>query len=453
MELLNKDKKGIKNAVNICRFVLAAVMMLSGFLKAADPVGAMYKLGEYAATFSIDGLTDSWLLAIAIAQSAFEFLLGLYLLVGIYRRAVPWLLLISMSLFVPLSLYLWINGSISDCGCFGESVTISNRATFLKNILLLGLAIVVFRGRRQVVRRISERTRWLFIELSLAYIFAMQAVSIWHLPLIDNGTYAVGENLRAKVDFVPDEFEYQNIYQRDGEEAVFAADSIPGEEWEFVEERAVLVKQGRAPKIENFSILDWEYDIEIADELLADTAYVCFIAIESVEDASMTHVDKINDLYDHCLANGIRFCAATSSGDDAIALWRKRTGAEYPLYWADGMLLRSMIRSNPGLLLLNDGVIVGKWNVSDIPDLEELEASPTLMPDAVASPHGAAESWHFWVVLLIVGVPLLLSLDVLLVRLARRRLQRKIARQQTEEAKKAGDENFETSDINKNTNL
>lgn len=421
MALLIKNKKNIKTIVNICRFMLAVVMVLSGFLKAADPVGSMYKLGEYASIFSVDGITDGWLLSIAIVQSAFEFLLGLYLLVGIYRRAVPWLLLISMSLFVPLSLYLWINGSISDCGCFGESVTISNRATFFKNVVLLAMAVVVFRGRRQVVHRVGERTRWLFVLLSFVYIFAMQAVAVWHLPLIDSGTYATGENLREKVGFVPDEYEYQYIYQRGDEEIVLAADTIPDEDWEVVEVRPVLVKQGSAPKIENFSILDWEYDVEIADELLADTGYVCFIAIEKVEEASMTHVDKINDLYDHCVANGIRFCAATASVDDEIVLWRKRTGAEYPLYFADEVLLHSMIRSNPGLLLFKDGVIVGKWNVSDIPDVEELEVSPTLMPDAVEVPHGASENWRFWVILLVAGVVLLVSLDVMLVRISKKK--------------------------------
>ena len=427
MALLNKDKKSIKSLVNICRLLLAVVMMLSGFLKAADPIGSMYKLGEYAEIFSVGGISDTWLLAFAIAQSAFEFLLGLYLFVGIYRRVIPWLMLISMSVFVPLSLYLWINGSISDCGCFGEAVAISNRATFIKNIVLLALAVVVFCGRRFFVRRISQKTRWLFVLLSLVYVFAMQAVSIWHLPLIDTGTYATGENIRAKVSYIPDEYEYLNIYQRGDEEMVLGADSIPGDDWERVGARPVLVKQGTEPEIANFSVVDWEYDIEIADSLLADTGYVCFIAIEKVEEASLTHVDKINDLYDHCSANGIRFCAATASGDDEILLWRKRTGAEYPLYFADTLLLRSMIRSNPGLLLLKDGVVVGKWNVSDIPDIEELEASPTLMPDSVAVPHGKAENWLFWVVLLVVGMAVMFALDMFMMYFARRKSRKKSA--------------------------
>lgn len=457
MVLLNKDKKSIRSIITVCRILLAVVMMLSGFLKAADPVGAMYKLKEYTVIMSIGGLSDAWLLAIAVAQSAFEFLLGLFLLVGIYRRVVPWLLLIAMSFFMPLSLYLWLNGSIDDCGCFGETVTVSNRTTFIKNIVLLLLAIVVFCGRRLMERRISKKSRWLFVLLSFIYIFAMQAVSIMHLPLIDTGVYATGEDLRAKVSSVPDEYEYLSIYQRGEEEIVLPADSVPGADWERVGVRPVLVKQGIAPQIKNFSIIDWEWDIEIADELIADTGYVCLVVIEKVENASMTHVDKINDLYDHCQANSISFCAATASGDDEIALWCKRTGAEYPLYWADEMLLRSMIRSNPGLLLLKDGVIVGKWNVSDIPDIEKLAASPTLMPDAVPDSHGKAEGWLFWVALLFAGLMLMVSFDFLWVYLARKKSlkngveeQKSVAENIVVETEK---ENTESSDINKNINL
>lgn len=389
-------------------------MIVSGFLKAADPIGAMYKLQEYASILSLDGISDSWLLAIAVAQSAFEFLLGLSLLVGIYRSFIPWLSLVAMSVFMPLSLYLWLNGSMSDCGCFGEAVIISNKVTFIKNLLLLVFAIVVFWGRRQIVYRISARCRWILVLFLLVYIFAMQAVSIWHLPLIDTGPYAVGENIRAKVSFTPDEYEYLSIYRKGKEEVVLPADSIPGNDWERVGVRPVLVKPGTTPEIANFSIVDWEWDIEYADLLLADTGYVCFIAIEKVEKASMTHVDKINDLYDYCNSKGIRFCAATASIDDEIVMWRKRTGAEYPLYFAEETLLRSMIRSNPGLLLFKDGVIVDKWNVSDIPDVEELAMSPTLMPDAVKVPHGQAESWQFWVVLLLMVLVFIVLLDVLL---------------------------------------
>ena len=365
--------------VNVCRWLLALVMMLSGLLKAVDPVGAVYKLQEYAAAFSLSAISDDWLLAVAIAQAAVEFLLGLYLFVGIYRRVAPFVALLAMLLFTPLSLYLWISGAVSDCGCFGESVALSNGATLLKNILLLFFAVVVFMGRSLFILKQSSKVRWAVVLFSLCYIFGLQSFCLSHLPLIDFGSYAVGNNLRSMVAVVPEQGE----------------------------------ADGKTERVE-FSIIDWESDTELADELLADTGYVCIVPVESVEAASVTHIDKINDLYDYCTANDIRFCAVSSSGEEEVFLWAKRTGAEYPMYWADEAMLRSMLRSNPGLVLLKDGVIVGKWAAADIPSVEELEKSPTLMPDAVAPSYGELRHLPFWLLLLGCVLFLFMFLDALI---------------------------------------
>lgn len=382
MVLPSRNKRSYIVFVNVCRWLLALVMMLSGFLKAVDPVGSMYKLQEYASVFSLSYIYDDWLQAAAVAQAAVEFLIGLYLLVGIYRCVVPLMALVAMLLFTPISLYLWADGAVSDCGCFGESITMSNRATFIKNVILLVIAVVAFKGRRAFVRNMSCRTRWILVLFSAVYIFAMQAVAINHLPLVDYGSYAVGSDLRSKVGPAPD---------------------------------------GGIPEIDNFSIIDWGSDVEMADELLADTGYVCIVPIESVETASVTHIDRINDLYEYCTANGIRFCAASSSGEDGLSLWVKRTGAEYPVYWADGAMMRSMVRSNPGLVMLKNGVIVGKWAAADIPGGEEIENSSLPMFDTMNLSKGKEGVWIFWVIVLVGTLVLLSMLDVALSAVGKRK--------------------------------
>lgn len=377
MVLPSRDKRSYIVFVNVCRWLLALVMMLSGFLKAVDPVAGMYKLQEYASAFSLTGISADWLQAAAVAQAAAEFLVGLYLLVGIYRCVVPLLALVAMLLFTPLSLYLWVDGAVGDCGCFGESIIMSNRATFVKNMILLVLAVVAFRGRRAFARNLSSRTRWILVLFSLVYIFGMQNVALQHLPLVDAGSYTVGTNLRAR-------------------------------SW-------------LASDVDGFSVIDWDTDVEMADELLADTGYVCIVPIESVETASVTHIDRINDLYEYCTANDIRFCAASSSGEDGLSLWAKRTGAEYPVYWADGVMLRSMVRSNPGLVMLKDGVIVGKWAAADIPGGEELENSPLPMSATMNLSNGQAREWTFWVFVLAGALVLLSLLDAALSAIGRRK--------------------------------
>ena len=450
MELPSSKKRRYIILVNACRWLLALALMLSGFLKAVDPVGGMYKLQEYAAAFSVSGITDDALLAIAVVQAATEFLIGLFFFAGVYRCFIPFMALLMMSLFTPFTLYLWVSGAVSDCGCFGETVLMSNGMTFAKNVLLLILSIVAFAKRSLFICNVNKKIRWVLVISSLVYIFSMQAVALLHLPLRDAGSYAVGNNLRSMVEYTPGEYRYMSVYEKDGREMVLPVDSIPGDGWVLQSTYSEEVQAGVEPEIGNFSIVDWEYDIEVADELIADTGFVCLVVVEDVEKASVTHVDRINDLYDYCVANGMRFCAVSSSDEDAVKLWIKHTGAEYPLYWADVAMLRSVIHANPGLVLLDDGVIVGKWAIADISDVELLEGVDTLTPDVVGSPVTGVRRWPFWLFVLLGGGVFMVLSNMLVVRLDKKREKRTIVAKATETVAIADGGNIEneTSDTN-----
>ena len=406
MGLQVKNGKIYTLLTNISRFVLAIVLMVSGFVKAVDPMGAMYKLQEYASAFSADILSDDWMLFFAILQAALEFLAGIFLLLGVYRKPLAVFVLLMFLFFTPFTLYIAIAGPVDDCGCFGDAVTLTNTETFLKNLFLLMLAVAVFLGRRRFVYNISSKSRWMAVIFSIFYIAVLEGVSLSHLPVVDFRPYAVGNDLRGMVQSSYDTYEVVSVYEKDGERREFSEDNIPDSSWLFVESRSELVTKGEKPLISDFSIVDWDEDYDIAEDVLADTGYVCILAIEEVEKASVSRVDKINDLYDYCLENSVPFYAATSSEEEAIALWRRRTGAEYPIYWADASMLRTMVRANPGLLLLKNGVVVGKWDSADIPDIELLPASPTRMPDKVSTLFTRVRGLRFW--LLFLAVPLLL---------------------------------------------
>ena len=424
MALPSKNKGLFGVVANVCRLLLALVFLLSGFLKAADPLGAAFKLQEYAELFSFDALPGGLVLFGAMLLASFEFLLGVFMLTGAYRRLVPLLFVVVMLVFVPLSFYMWLNGSMDDCGCFGESIAVSPRDTFFKNIVLLLLAVIVYAGRSRFVLKVSCRCRWMLTLFSVVYIMLLNCFSYFHLPVVDFGHFAVGNDVRELTTPVPGRYELQSVYVKDSVEIALPCDSVPGDGWNFVEERSVLVERGVPAVIDEFSIVDWDYDCEHADEILSDTGYVCLVSIERVESASVARVDKINDLYDHCVANGVPFYAVSASSEDDIRLWSKRTGAEYPVYWADAALLRSMVRSNPGLLLFKDGVVVGKWNAADIPDMELLEASLTGMPDGVKGPWARLQMWQSWVALLVVAFSFILLLDAVLSSIALVRLAR-----------------------------
>ena len=397
---------------NICRFVLSLVLVVSGFVKAVDPLGSMYKMGEYMTAFSIDLFSEQWLLAFGIIQAVLEFLLGVFLLMGVYRWLVSLLTPLVMLFFTALTAVIYLSGNMEDCGCFGEAFALSNGETLVKNMFLLFLSLPLLFGRKQFVCYISSKTRWMVVLFAVFYIAVVEILGFSHLPVVDFGQYRVGTDLRAMTQGVPGEYRLVNIYERDGETFELPEGELPDTTWTPVGNRVETIKEAVAPLIADFSVIDWELDFDLSQELLADTGYVCFVAIERVEEASVSRVDKINDLYDYCQEANISFFVATASEDEDVALWCKRTGAEYPLYWADELVLRNMVRSNPGVLLFKDGVIVGKWNVADLPLVEEMAESPTGMPDSMPTWVVKMRGWQLWTLLLVLPLLLFVILDV-----------------------------------------
>lgn len=416
------SKKIFTLATNACRFVLALVLAVSGFVKAVDPIGAMYKMKEYMVLFSVDAPSEDWAMFFAVVQAALEFLLGVFLLTGVYRKFVSAAAPLLMMFFTLLTLFIYANSSVDDCGCFGEAVTLTNGETFAKNVALLLLSLVVFLGRKRFVYNVSSRCRWMVTIYSIFYIAIVQIMSFSHLPVIDFSRYAIGTDLRRLAQGTPDEYMVYYTYERNGETMELPENEVPDSTWTCVSSRAEVVKQGEKPIVGDFSIVDWEEDYDATEEMLADTGYVCFIVIERLETASVSRVDKINDLYDYCLENDIPFYAATASDNDEIELWRKRTGAEYPLYWSDEALLGRIIRANPGMLLLKNGVIAGKWNVADLPSIETFAASPVKVVEKSDTAVEYMKGWTFWILALVLPIIFFCLVDLFVCRATAREI-------------------------------
>ena len=360
---------------NLCRLLLAAVFIVSGFVKAVDPKGLLYKLQEYAAVFAPElSIDDTWLLLLALIISAGEFVLGVMLLMGTCRRFSAIAVLAIMLLFTPWTLVLALWNPVQDCGCFGDAFRLSNWATFIKNAVLLFMAAFLWVKRSRIVRFISTRGSWLVTLFALLYIGSVQYNGLMHLPVMDFRPFAIGDDLNEGVRDVPAEFKLIFRYEKDGEILELESEGAPDSTWNYLGTRSDMISEGIPPKIDNFFITSMERGDDIGEQLLADTNYVCLLVIADVMSADESRADKMNDVYDYCEENNIKFYALTSSLDEEVELWRKYTGAEYPFYSADNLLLKTMIRSNPGLLVIKSGKVVAKWNVKDIPELYADEA-------------------------------------------------------------------------------
>ena len=322
--------------VNLCRLLLSVTFIFSGFVKAVDPLGMLYKLNAYFEHWGIIFLENSLILKYSVIfMAAVEFILGIYLLLGIRKRFTSAVTLMVMIGMTMLTVYIYAYNPVADCGCFGEAVTLTNTETLIKNLVLLSAAIVVASFPLYMKRLISERNQWLTSIFSWVYIITLGLYSFHYLPVIDFMPFKGGTDIRAAWN---------------GE----AEGQIPEE-------------------LMNFALFTADNSADMTEEVLNDTGYTFLLTMSQVDIADDGCNDRINDIFDECSDRNYKFFAvvADHSTEKAINNWIDRTGAAYPFLKCDAVLIKAMVRSNPGLLLLKDGVIVNKWSNNNLPVLTE----------------------------------------------------------------------------------
>lgn len=355
--------------INTLRFVLAAVFIFSGFVKATDPLGTVYKLGDYAEAFGLGAAVPPHgvLLLAAMLLCLFEFVLGICLLFTIWRRTTLALTLAFLCFMTPLTLYLAVANPVADCGCFGDAIVLTNWQTFWKNVILLAITIPVLINNECLVRLIHRNTQWVISGFAIVSLGLFMRANLRHLPLIDFRPYHIGANFEASMA-VPEDapqprYDTYFTLSKDGQVQEFTLDDYPDSTWTFVSSRTVLREKGYEPPIHDFALIDSEGDDITSD--LFEPGWRFLLVMNKLQYEDM--LDVINDLYDYATINDCPFYALTSATGADMEQWRDDTGANYDFYTADDITLKTVIRSNPGLLLVHDGTIVGKWSKHDIP--------------------------------------------------------------------------------------
>ena len=322
--------------MNIARLVVALAFILSGFVKAVDPLGTQYKIADYLEALHLgayvpDGLT----LILSVLLSATEFWLGICLLFAIRRRVVTRVILVWLMIMTPLTLWLALANPISDCGCFGDAIVLTNWQTFWKNIILLACAILLACYPLDMMRFVSRTNQWIVMNFTALFILIVAGQSLYDLPYFDFRPYHIGTDLRKG---------WQQMME--GEESPYS---------EFFLER---IDDGN----------------DITDSVLNDKGYVFLLVSPHLEEADESQFGRLNLIYEYAMEEGYPFYCLTASGEKAITKWRDGTGAEYAFCQTDDIVLKTMIRSNPGLMLLKDGTIIRKWSHNILPGEDELSA-------------------------------------------------------------------------------
>lgn len=364
----------------LSRIIVGVVFIFSGFVKAVDPLGSAYKFADYFTAFRLDFL-EFLALPMGIFLSAFELVLGISLILGYRRKAIYVVLMWFMSFFTILTLVLALFNPVSDCGCFGDALILTNWETFFKNVGLMVFVLILYFSRRSDTGSMAILREWMVIAILFVCASCFSYWNYRHLPLIDFRPYDVGTVISEEMEIpegVPvDEYMTTLIYRNrmTGRTSSFTMDDYPKDtlKWEFVDSESKLLKKGYEPPIHDFAIMDPDgYDL--VDEILADEGYSMFMLAYDLEAADNEALINAGDWAQlELFADDFSFYAVTAATSAEVESISAELGLAYQFLAGDEIMLKTIVRSNPGFMLIKNGYILGKWAYRDLPDLEELD--------------------------------------------------------------------------------
>lgn len=361
---------------SVARTLLGLVFVFSGFVKAIDPLGTLYKVEDYLAALgsadflsAVSGLFSlltPLALPIALLLIAVEFTLGVMLLTNTWTKVTSWLTLAFMLLMTPLTLWLALTGAVADCGCFGDALILTNWQTFWKNVVLLVLVIVLLCTKRFVPRTFLWPVELAVTLLSVGFVFGWMTFTILHLPVKDFRPYKIGNNIpelmEVPEDAPVDVYEVRFIYEKDGHEEEFTLENYPKNDstWTFVDQKSVLISKGYEAPIHDFVVFNEEmeditYDLFEGEVTLA----ICY----KLERANKKQLMRLAQMADEAAWNAKPFYLLTGSGEEEIETFRQQAGYAAEIFFCDPTALKTVVRANPGIVCLEDGVVVDKYNL------------------------------------------------------------------------------------------
>jgi uncharacterized membrane protein len=362
-------------SLHVGRVIMGAVFVFSGFVKAIDPLGSTYKFEDYFHSFG--GVFLSFVplaFTFSVLLSTFEFALGLALLVNVRKELTYTLSVLFMSFMTPLTLYIAIKNPVSDCGCFGDAWVITNWQTFFKNLIFITITIFLFVNRK----RLSTPFKNPVVEWLLLGAFALSGIGISihcfnHLPYIDFLPFKVGADIKKGME-IPDgapadKYETTFVYEKSGKQQEFTLENYPKGDpsWKFVDQKTKLVQKGYEPPIHDFTIIDSDGN-DLTQEVLNHDGDTYLLIMYDLSKTSEEGARKAELVYQKALEKDQHFYALTASSDDSIQSFIQRTEVSFPFYKTDPTALKTVIRANPGLILINKGVVKAKWNWRDFPE-------------------------------------------------------------------------------------
>jgi uncharacterized membrane protein YphA (DoxX/SURF4 family) len=357
-----------KTLDNFLKYFVGILFIFSGLVKVNDPIGTSIKLKEYFEVFATDfapffEIFIPYSLVFAVFVVVLEVVLGLALLLHYRMKLTAWLFLLLIAFFTFLTFYSAYFNKVTECGCFGDAIPLTAWQSFGKDVVLSVLVILIFIRQKHFKAFIPVRTNDIIIGIALIFNIYLAIHSIRHLPYVDFRAYKIGNYIPEQM--MPSEpYRYKYIMEKDGEEFEFT--EYPSDTTYKYKDMIILNPEAQ-PKITDYHI--WTDDGEFTEETFIGNKL--FIIFYDVTKASTKHLDQIVTLIRE-IESRVDVWALTASADTEFEIFRHEHQLAIPYFYADMTVLEAIIRSNPGLWLMQDGKVIGKWHHNDVPEAKTI---------------------------------------------------------------------------------
>jgi uncharacterized membrane protein YphA (DoxX/SURF4 family) len=368
----------MKILTQISRILVGVLFIISGLIKANDTIGFSYKLVEYFEIFNMHFFVD-YAVSMAMFICIFEIMVGIALLIGAYTRLNMWLLLLMIVFFTLLTGYSAVTNKVTDCGCFGDAIKLKPVESFLKDVLLLVFILIMFIGQKHIKPIVSNKTIVsIALGVSLLVITFFTFNTYMFLPKIDFLPYKVGNDIGQLMTLPPDakrdSVVMVFIYEKDGKQFEFGVNEVGNvdDTYKFIDRIDKVIVEGDKAPIHDFKLFDVSGQ-DYTDTLLLQKGFRMILVQTNILKSRTGIEPQIAQLANDCALAGIPFWALTNTTLTEVEPYRHEHQFAFNYYNMDVTPLKSMVRSNPGLLLMKDNVVIKKWSAYGIPTFEKVK--------------------------------------------------------------------------------
>ena len=363
----------MRYVIGIVRIFVGILFIISGFIKLNDPVGFSFKLEEYFSQGVLDlPVFMPYALAISILVVIVEVLLGVMLILGIKVKFTVWSLLGMIVFFTFLTFYSAYFNKVTDCGCFGDAIKLTPWESFTKDVVLLVLILLLFFGQKYITPLFRPFITKIILVGSILFSIGYVYYVLNHLPVIDFRPYEVGKNIEDGMN-VPEGapkaiFEYAWKFKVNGEEkTIITNGDYPSVDGEFIGVETEEIQKGYEPPVHDFTI---EQEGEDYAETLLQEPKLVAVIVYDLRKSNKDVFSEIKDVADEAIKNGYKVIGMSASGPDQTQALTEQYQLNFDFYFTDETTLKTIVRSNPGVLVLEKGTILQKVHYNDLDDLK-----------------------------------------------------------------------------------